>query len=194
MMDDEHILYGVQDPDYSGSAVDGWSPGTRRREQAFTRPPPPPLALPASAARPSFVTLAPEQRTKTIEIPSRAPTSGSSRGVSYTSEDTVSPSSYPPTSPLLPPPPATTYEAFDPAAVMFPGPARDGGIRMVPVDHAGEGGPVHVHSQVLDSLAEPGLSWKRHTRVYGGGVCLACVAAAGEGGFYGENVRPEDKR
>lgn len=37
--------------------------------------------------------------------------------------------------------------------------------------------------------------WKRHTRVYGGGVCLACMASGGsdEGGFYGENV-PLDQR
>ncbi|KAI0018706.1 hypothetical protein F4780DRAFT_500322 [Xylariomycetidae sp. FL0641] len=41
---------------------------------------------------------------------------------------------------------------------------------------------------------DPGL--KRHTRVFGGGVCLACLANGGdhgEGGFYGDNV-PEDQR
>lgn len=193
MMDDEHILYGVQDPDDSGSAVDRWSPSTHRSEQDFTKSLSP-LAPPASTGRPpSLHVPAHEERAKTIAIPSRTSTGGSSRAV-YLTEDAASPSSYPPTSPLLPPPPATTYEAFDPAAVMFPGPARDGGIKMVPVDRDEIGEPAHVHAHISDGVAESGQSWKRHTRVYGGGVCLACAAAAGEGGFYGDSVRPEDKR
>jgi len=41
--------------------------------------------------------------------------------------------------------------------------------------------------------ADAGTGWTRHTRVYGGGVCLACMAAGG-GGFYGDRVPPEHKR
>ncbi|KAI1816273.1 hypothetical protein GGS20DRAFT_247818 [Poronia punctata] len=37
--------------------------------------------------------------------------------------------------------------------------------------------------------------WKRHTRVHGGGVCLACLAAGDdEGGYYGDNVPLEQRR
>ncbi|KAI1270715.1 hypothetical protein F5Y18DRAFT_20189 [Xylariaceae sp. FL1019] len=46
-------------------------------------------------------------------------------------------------------------------------------------------------------LEDNGVDWQRHTRVYGGGVCLACLASGGdhdEGGFYGENVPLEDRR
>lgn len=44
-------------------------------------------------------------------------------------------------------------------------------------------------------MDDSGAGWKRHTRVYGGGVCLACLASGGNhgGGFYGENV-PLDQR
>ncbi|KAG8168910.1 hypothetical protein KVR01_001659 [Diaporthe batatas] len=110
-----------------------------------------------------------------------------------------SPSSYPPASPLLPPPPLTDYP-FDPAAVMFPGPgAVDGGVRVVYEDHDHEHDHSHEGNGPGEAAANPsahtgGSSWTRHTRVYGGsGACLAC-AAAGGGGFYGARVRPEDKR
>lgn len=54
---------------------------------------------------------------------------------------------------------------------------------------------------VLDDAT--GQGWTRHTRVYGGGVCLACLAAesSGEGndnddfvGRYGDSVPMEDRR
>ncbi|ROV88970.1 hypothetical protein VMCG_10132 [Cytospora schulzeri] len=108
----------------------------------------------------------------------------------------ITPSSYPSTSPLLPPPPPTTDYQFDLAEIMFPGAgAVDGGIRVIP-------GPIHNHSvgelvdvkgEVVGVFDDSAEGWKRHTRVYGGGVCLAC-AAAGGGGFYGARARPEDKR
>ena len=125
-------------------------------------------------------------------------------GPSPTANNSFSPSSYPPASPLLPPPPITDY-AFDPAAVMFPGPgAVDGGVRVVYEDYGHDHGHGHGHGHedaghseatAADSSSHAGgSSWTRHTRVYGGGgVCLAC-AAAGGGGFYGARVRPEDKR
>ncbi|KAI1434207.1 hypothetical protein GGR50DRAFT_423204 [Xylaria sp. CBS 124048] len=50
--------------------------------------------------------------------------------------------------------------------------------------------------EALTVLNDSGHDWKRHTLVYGGGVCLACLASGGhgnDGGFYGENV-PLDQR
>lgn len=147
------------------------------------------------------------------------------------------PSSYPSTSPFLPPPPPLNlddqYPPLDPTEVMFPGGfVADGGIRMVPTyldeedkeeneglshqeeyeddhhhhHHDAAGGSFHedvlVHGEMriggsaAYQAAEklPAGGWKRHTRVYGGGICLACAEASGGGGYYGARVRPEDKR
>ncbi|POS68772.1 hypothetical protein DHEL01_v212833 [Diaporthe helianthi] len=119
-------------------------------------------------------------------------------GPSSIANSSFSPSSYPPASPLLPPPPLTDYP-FDPAAVMFPGPgAVDGGVRVVYEAYDYEHEHTHEESGTVEAAADTsahtvGSSWTRHTRVYGGGgACLAC-AAAGGGGFYGARVRPEDK-
>lgn len=119
------------------------------------------------------------------------------RGARFSPDHALTPSSYPPTSPLLPPPPPTVDYHFDLANIMFPGAgAVDGGIRVVPAeefhDH-GEDGPIDARDEAVDVMDDSVAGWKRHTRVYGGGVCLAC-AAAGGGGFYGARVRPEDKR
>lgn len=89
--------------------------------------------------------------------------------------DSFSPSSYPPTSPLLPPPPPGAAEVFG-----------DGqGHR-----------EVNIQGEIISALDNEGAGWTRHTRVYGGGVCLACAAAGGEhgGGFYGATVTPEEMR
>ncbi|KAH7025750.1 uncharacterized protein B0I36DRAFT_148717 [Microdochium trichocladiopsis] len=55
---------------------------------------------------------------------------------------------------------------------------------------------MNVQGEIISVLDDTGAGWKRHTRVYGGGVCLACLEAEGSegGGFYGANVRPEDRR
>jgi hypothetical protein len=51
-----------------------------------------------------------------------------------------------------------------------------------------------VTGEIVSVLDDSGADWKRHTRVFGGGVCLACMAAGGnDGGFYGDNV-PLDQR
>ncbi|KAI3326391.1 hypothetical protein HD806DRAFT_405349 [Xylariaceae sp. AK1471] len=51
-----------------------------------------------------------------------------------------------------------------------------------------------VTSEIVSVIDDSGAGWKRHTRVYGGGVCLACMASGGnDGGFYGDNV-PLDQR
>lgn len=144
---------------------------------------------------------------RTIPIPAGADGPGLSAGYQDRggpSHGPFSPSSYPPASPLLPPPPIYDYP-FDPAAVMFPGPgAVDGGVRVVYMDHDHDHdqsheygqGQGHSHGETPGAYGHSGggSSWTRHTRVYGGGGgCLAC-AAAGGGGFYGARVRPEDKR
>lgn len=142
--------------------------------------------------------------TRNISIPAGADGPSSAglmdgyQGRSPRSSNSFSPSSYPPASPLLPPPPISDYP-FDAAAVMFPGPgAVDGGVRVVYMDHEHDHAHDHEdsgHGEAAGAFGHSGgSSWTRHTRVYGGGgVCLAC-AAAGGGGFYGARVRPEDKR
>ncbi|TGJ79022.1 hypothetical protein E0Z10_g9746 [Xylaria hypoxylon] len=53
---------------------------------------------------------------------------------------------------------------------------------------------IDVTGEIISVMDDSGAGWKRHTRVYGGGVCLACLASGGhDGGFYGENV-PLDQR
>ncbi|KAK4186175.1 hypothetical protein QBC35DRAFT_516386 [Podospora australis] len=103
---------------------------------------------------------------------------------SLASTNTFSPSSYPPTSPLLPPPP----------------PGHDAPPEYVYV--GGPGGPgvfledreIDLHGEIVSVMDHSGHGWKRHTRVYGGGVCLACMAAEDQGGFYGDKVPLSDRR
>ena len=53
---------------------------------------------------------------------------------------------------------------------------------------------VEVQGEVISVTDGYGTGWTRHTRVYGGGVCLACAASGGEGGFYGATAfRPDDR-
>lgn len=204
MADDEHILYGIKKLPHTGPAVGRWPPSHHQH----LSPPPTSLTPPMSAVDSSSGLTTNRDHSKAITIPSRD-TSGSrfareSYGDGWGGKDTVvnrpeegaSPSSYPPTSPLLPPPPPQAHEAFDPSAIMFPGLARDGGIRIVPAHNHSNSVQSHTHGEVASGSDNPRASWTRHTRVYGGGVCLACAAAGGGegGGFYGDSVRPEDKR
>jgi hypothetical protein len=100
------------------------------------------------------------------------------------------PSSHPQASPLLPPPPPDHY---------------DNNLPTAPPEYkfvGGPGGPgveIDVQGEIISVVDDAGHGWKRHTRVYGGGVCLACLAAAerygpGQGGFYGDKVPLEDRR
>ncbi|KAG6001728.1 hypothetical protein E4U43_001245 [Claviceps pusilla] len=55
----------------------------------------------------------------------------------------------------------------------------------------------NVDGEIISSSDEHGTEWTRHTRVYGGSVCLACAASVdggGRGGFYGATVTPEEMR
>lgn len=96
-------------------------------------------------------------------------------GVSST--DTFSPASYPPSSPQLPPPPPGSYDK-------------------VIYDYDGHGqGEMDMQGQIISVMDDAGHGWKRHTRVYGGGACLACVAAGDKkGGFYGDKVPLSERR
>lgn len=88
---------------------------------------------------------------------------------------TFEPSSFPPSSPQLPPPP--------PAA---------NGARVLGQTHQG----VDVEGEIISVLDGGGAGWTRHTRVYGGRVCLACATSGGQHGrgFYGPTVAPEEMR
>jgi hypothetical protein len=86
----------------------------------------------------------------------------------HSSAFSFSPSSFPSSNPILPMAPHNSLEPRD-------------------MDVTGDMMSLH--------LDDDDAVWGRHTRVYGGGVCLACMAAAGgdDGGYYGENV-PLDQR
>lgn len=81
--------------------------------------------------------------------------------------------SYPPTTSLLPPAPPGLQEAED---------------------ESRQTRQIEVQGEIISVLDGEGAGWTRHTRVYGGGVCLACAASGGNhgGGFYGANVSPEE--
>ncbi|KAK4104443.1 hypothetical protein N658DRAFT_418406 [Parathielavia hyrcaniae] len=106
---------------------------------------------------------------------------------------TFSPSSYPPTSPLLPPPPPGQYDLppSAPPEYEFVGGPGGSGVFLSQQE-------INIQGEIISVMDDAGHGWKRHTRVYGGDVCLACVAAAardgGQGGFYGDKVPLEDRR
>ncbi|KAK7947002.1 uncharacterized protein PG986_011323 [Apiospora aurea] len=70
-----------------------------------------------------------------------------------------SPHSFPSSNPMLPPP----HDSF----------SQD---------------EIEMHGEIISVTDDAGMGWKRHTRVYGGGICLACLASGGEEGGL---LRPE---
>jgi hypothetical protein len=125
---------------------------------------------------------APKRRSynKTLPIgiptPQTSSTGQDSTGPGDETKVTFSPSSYPPSSPILPPAPPGSQTAEHP-------------------EHGGSVRNIDVKGEIISVLDREGAGWTRHTRVYGGGVCLACAAAGNrEGGFYGANVTPEEMR
>lgn len=156
-----------------------FSPYDRPRSRhSFIHQPNPDYTSTSAPSSPPPAT--PKRRTYSKTMPIGIPTpQNSSLGASAeplfaTADGTnFSPSSYPPTSPLLPPAPPGTQHS----------PQEE------------DGRDVHVKGEIISSLDHEGAGWTRHTRVYGGGVCLACAAAGNhEGGFYGKNVTPEEMR
>lgn len=80
--------------------------------------------------------------------------------------------------------------SFPPTAYLLPGPPPNF------ASDASFGSSIDLQGEIISVMDDKGAGWKRHTRVYGGGVCLACATAGddGQGGFYGSNVRPEEKQ
>lgn len=156
--------------------------------ESFIHQPNPDYASASSSASAPSSDTSPQARrysyAKTIPIGVPVPRNPLAANVGYDVQDpdlAFSPSSYPPTSPLLPPAPPTIPTALgaDDSA---------GRSRRKEID---------LQGQVVSVLDQDGAGWKRHTRVYGGGVCLACKAAGqehGAGGFYGATVSPEEMR
>lgn len=116
-----------------------------------------------------------------MPVPSRSSSSSSHQSPDaawgLSSTDTFSPASYPPSSPQLPPPPPGSYDVviydYD--------------------DHQQE--EIDLQGEIISVMDDAGHGWKRHTRVYGGGVCLACIAAGErQGGFYGDKVPLSERR
>ena len=102
-----------------------------------------------------------------------------------TSGTTFSPSSYPPSSPLLPPPPPVNDA---PSEYVFVGGPGGPGVFL-------EEREIDIHDEIISVMDEEGHGWKRHTRVYGGnGACLACLSSEDQGGFYGDKVPLADRR
>ena len=129
----------------------------------------------------------PRRRSYTKAVPIGTPMpSGSSSSSSHQSQDaawgvsstdTFSPASYPPSSSHLPPPPPGSYDE-----VIYD---YDG--------HQQE--EIDLQGEIISVMDDAGHGWKRHTRVYGGGVCLACIAAGErQGGFYGDTVPLSERR
>jgi hypothetical protein len=116
----------------------------------------------------------PRRLSYTKVLPIGIPSSGTSSKETVAAKDSFAPSSFPSSSPLLPPPPpGHNHEALYEAAESQQ--------------------EIDVQGEIISVLDNSGAGWKRHTRVYGGGVCLACMAAGG-GGFYGDKVPPEHRR
>lgn len=153
------------------------------------------------SSSPQSATPLPRRRSYTrsvpIGIPGPTTASASSSAETMTSgstTNTFSPSSYPPTSPLLPPPPPGQYELppSAPPEYEFVGGPGGPGIFLSQQE-------IDLQGEIISVMDDTGHGWKRHTRVYGGGVCLACVAATqrdddGQGGFYGDKVPLQDRR
>ncbi|KAH8844622.1 hypothetical protein MCOR27_003479 [Pyricularia oryzae] len=98
------------------------------------------------------------------------------------------PSSFPPTSPLLPPPPPGS-DNYNYGLDLLSPVYQDSHMDDDAEDH-GDYEITHHHEDMSQQDDVP--IWMRHTRSFGGGVCLACLANGG--GFYGENVPLEERR
>jgi hypothetical protein len=161
-------------PPELSSAVFNISPDQVHAVDSFMRQPNPDYMGSTASVMPqadSTSPTTPRRRSYQRILPIGIPTPQQSFKADVDSANApFSPSSYPPTSPLLPPPPPVSSEAF--------------GQR-----------EVNLQGEIISVLDNDGAGWSRHTRVYGGGVCLACAASGGEhGGFYGATVTPEEMR
>lgn len=157
-------------PPELSTAVFTFDDRPRPGEDSFIRQPNPDyMSSTANTVLPdnSASTSVTRRRSYNKTLPIGVPVPQSSQGMSDAADLTFSPSSYPPASPLLP-----------------PAPPNAGTVE------------IGVQGEIIGVLDSEGAGWTRHTRVYGGGVCLACAASGGNhgGGFYGATVRPEEMR
>src|SRR3569833_1780030 len=143
---------------------------------SFIHHPNPDYMASSSGADVASSSSTPRRRSYTkmlpLGIPSASSTTEESLGVA---KDSFAPSSFPSASPLLPPPPPSNEE------------------EVLLQDDSDAAREIDLLGEIISVLDDSGAGWKRHTRVYGGGVCLACLAAGG-GGFYGDKVPLEDRR
>lgn len=135
---------------------------------------------------PVDATAIPRRRSYTksvaVGIPTPSSSSTPSTGITSTSSPAFSPSSYSPSSPTIPPPPPL------PEGYKFVG-GHLGHRTSGDGQHQDE---IDVQGEIVSVNDDDGDGWRRHTQVYGGGVCLACLANGG--GTYGPNVPLEDRR
>ncbi|KFG83520.1 hypothetical protein MANI_016272 [Metarhizium anisopliae] len=166
-------------PPELSSAVFNIAPGQPHAVDNFMRQPNPDYMSSTSSVIPpsdADSPTTPRRRSYHRTLPIGIPTPQQSfKSDVDCANSSFSPSSYPPTSPLLPPPPPGVAEALG-----------DGQAQR----------QVKIQGEIISVLDNEGAGWTRHTRVYGGGVCLACAASGGEhaGGFYGATVTPEEMR
>lgn len=126
----------------------------------------------------------PTPETSLLSMPS-----GAGAEAEKTGDGIFSPGSYPPSSPQLPPAP--------PSAASEPTTPQSDSSAAISATAAASRRNIDVQGEIISVLDAKGAGWTRHTRVYGGGVCLACAASGGghgEGGFYGATVSPEEMR
>ncbi|TLD34318.1 hypothetical protein PspLS_01680 [Pyricularia sp. CBS 133598] len=149
------------------------------------------LSRASSATSPGTISVA--KHTRPTPIPVKRGTNNmwlahkSSAATTYDSHDIRQggSSSFPPASPLLPPPPPGS-DNYGPDLVP---PLGQHSHMDGQEDHDDyEIGHGYEHMSHQDDVP----IWMRHTRSFGGGVCLACLANGG--GFYGENVPLEERR
>ncbi|KAL2158264.1 hypothetical protein VTH06DRAFT_4585 [Thermothelomyces fergusii] len=186
------FLFEEREPNYASSVPSTVGSSSVRRSESESK------AAPGSAdvfgSSPQSSATFPQRRSYTKSVPIGVPASSAtsseslsaSAATSSSTSPSFSPSSYPPKLPLLPPPPPSA----PPDYVFVGGPGGPGVV--LPQQE------IRLQGEILSVVDSAGHGWKRHTRVYGGGVCLACIAAAardgGRGGFYGDKVPLEDRR
>ncbi|KAL6860883.1 hypothetical protein J3F83DRAFT_763035 [Trichoderma novae-zelandiae] len=167
-------------PPELSTAVFTWDNEPSPSSQSFIHQPNPDYM--SSTSTTAFQTGSPDSAsiprrrsyTRTLPVVS-APGAHSPRAQSPKAESVdpmFLPSSYPPSVGLLLPP------------------APPSGMDSELDDHRHQ--TVEVQGEILSVLDRDGAGWTRHTRVYGGGACLACAASGG--GFYGATVTPEEMR
>ncbi|KAI0133984.1 hypothetical protein BJ170DRAFT_590981 [Xylariales sp. AK1849] len=204
-------LQGGLDGLHDGIPVASEKDTTIRQHLKSRPPPPPPLTPPVLTVK---VLTFEERRLSTAmstmgELDSSffqqpnpdytsSSSSSSSSAMPQHSGSPITPRrrSYTKVLPLGPPQPVSFLEMDGSVTPFAPSsfPSSSPILPLAPHDSFHHPKEIDVKGEIISVMDDSGAGWKRHTRVYGGGVCLACLASDGEGGFYGHRVRPEEKR